>query len=119
MNLVNFDDFAKEQKKRERKEKFRRKVNNMTNWFYNNKELVLFATPIVTGITASTITGIRKNQKQRKEKELKERYCYDPSLGHYWKLRRELTNSEWIEIDRRKRNGERLGDILDELKVLK
>ena len=27
--------------------------------------------------------------------------------------------AEWIEIDKRKNNGERLADILDELKVLK
>jgi len=50
---------------------------------------------------------------------LKDLYCYDRSLGHYWKLRRELTNSEWVEIDQRKQNGERLADILDELKALK
>ena len=54
-----------------------------------------------------------------KEKDLKDLYCYDRSLGHYWRLRRELTNAEWIEIDKRKNNGERLADILDELKVLK
>ena len=55
----------------------------------------------------------------KEEKQLKNDYCYDRSLGHYWKLRRELTNEEWIAIDKRKRNGERLGDILAELKVLK
>lgn len=45
-------------------------------------------------------------------------YCYDRSLGHYWKLRRELTNEEWLEIDKRKKNGERLSDILDDMRVL-
>ena len=30
-----------------------------------------------------------------------------------------LSNKEWLEIDSRKRNGERLSDILSEMKVLK
>ena len=63
------------------------------------------------------------NQEQRfrlkKKTNLKVLYFCDRTLGHYWKLRRELTNSEWVEIDQRKQNGERLADILDELKVLK
>ena len=50
---------------------------------------------------------------------MKDLYCYDRSLGHYWRLRRELSNKEWLEIDQRKKNGERLADILDEMKVLK
>ena len=54
-----------------------------------------------------------------KEKKVKDLYCYDRSLGHYWALRRELTNAEWVLVDKRKANGERLADILDELKVLK
>ena len=62
---------------------------------------------------------VGRHVQQNKEKDLKDLYCYDRSLGHYWKLRRELTNSEWVEIDRRKSNGERLADILEELKVLK
>ena len=62
---------------------------------------------------------VGKYVNQHKQEDLKDLYCYDRSLGHYWKLRRELTNDEWLEIDKRKKNGERLSDILDELKVLK
>lgn len=56
---------------------------------------------------------------RNKEEAVKNLYCYDRSLGHYWCLRRELSNKEWLEIDQRKKNGERLSDILAELKVLK
>ena len=87
---IEIVDFEKEAKRRERKEKFQNKVDSAMNWIHNNKE-----------------------------KNLKDLYCYDRSLGHYWKLRRELTNSEWVKIDQRKQNGERLADILDELKALK
>lgn len=41
---------------------------------------------------------------------------YDPETKYEDAYRR---NEEWIAIDKRKRNGERLGDILAELKVLK
>ena len=57
--------------------------------------------------------------KLRKERNLKELYCYDRSLGHYWELRRKLTNREWIDINKRMREGKKLGEILQELKVLK
>lgn len=116
---IEIVDFEKEAKRRERKEKFQRKVNGVTNWIYNNKEVIMLVGPTIISGTAFGVKTISKHVKLNKEKNLKELYCYDRSLGHYWKLRRELTNSEWIAIDQRKQNGERLADILDELKVLK
>jgi len=53
------------------------------------------------------------------EERIKEEYVYDRSLGHYWKLKRPLSNDEWREIENRKANGEKLGDILESLKILK
>jgi hypothetical protein len=91
---VEVIDFEKEQKRRDRKDKFNRKIEDVERFVFNNKEM-------------------------KKQEDLKNLYCYDRSLGHYWKLKRELTNSEWVEIDKRKKNGEHLADILDELKVLK
>ena len=89
-------------------------------WCYNNRDIVV---PIaITAITAGVPFIVKKAFKfreLRKTENLKNLYCYDRSLGHYWKLRRELSNDEWVLIDKRKANGERLADILDELKVLK
>ena len=76
-------------------------------------------TPIVIGGITTVAKVVGKHVNLHKQEDLKDLYCYDRSLGHYWKLRRELTNQEWLEIDKRKKNGERLSDILDELKVLK
>lgn len=89
------------------------------DWFARNKEVILTLTPVmIAGITTvCKVVGKRRNL--RKEQDLKDLYCYDRSLGHYWRLRRELSNKEWLEIDQRKKNGERLSDILAELKVLK
>lgn len=116
---VEIVDFQKEAKKRERKEKINRKIKNVTAWISDNKEICLFLGPTLVGSVTAGAKAITKHAKLKQEKNLKELYCYDPSLGHYWKLRRELTNSEWVEIDKRKKNGERLANILDELKVLK
>lgn len=54
-----------------------------------------------------------------KEANLKKLYCYDTSLGHYWRLKRPLKNSDWVTIDKRCREGESLANILNDLKVLK
>lgn len=116
---VKIDAFTKELKRRERKEKIHRKCSDVKNWAAANKETIVLLAPIMIGCATGIVKGVNKQVKLSKEKDLKELYCYDRSLGHYWKLRRELTNSEWVEIDRRKKNGERLSDILDELKVLK
>lgn len=116
---IDIVDFEKEARRRERKAKFQSKCNNAMNWINNNKELILFLGPLALGAVTVGIKSVNKHAKMKKEKDLKDLYCYDRSLGHYWKLRRELTNSEWVEIDKRKNNGERLADILSELKVLK
>ena len=59
----------------------------------------------------------RANQEAM-QREIRRR-CYDPSEGHYWFLKRDLSNEEWLLVNRRHLNGERLGDILFDLKVLK
>lgn len=119
---INIDDFRKESKKREFKEKVKEKASNAyqkTKAFcINNREIVIpVAITLSTGLVKISKMAVR-SKNLKKEEQLKEEYCYDRSLGHYWKLRRPLTNNEWLEIDQRKRDGERLSDILAELKVL-
>lgn len=124
-NVVDLKKFEKEQKRRERKEKRKKKIVAVITWINDNRELALILIPAVIAGTGfmvkggiSIAKGLIRTHNLKKEEALKDLYCYDRSLGHYWKLRRELTNNEWIEIDQRKKNGERLSDILYELKVL-
>lgn len=118
-NVFTIDDFRKEQKKREFKDKFISKINSGKEFIVRNKETIITLTPVIIGGITTVSKVVNKHINLRKEENLKDLYCYDRSLGHYWKLKRELTNDEWLEIDKRKKNGERLSDILDELKVLK
>ena len=118
-NVVEINDFRKEKHKRELKEKVKVKLRSGVEWFNRYRTEILTLTPIVIGGVTTVCKVVGKQLHQHKEKDLKELYCYDRSLGHYWRLKRDLSNSEWLEIDRRKKNGERLADILAELKVLK
>lgn len=100
-------------------EKFKKKMKNAWAWVVENKELVIVGIPVLAGAIAGTTKAVNKYVTIRKMEQVKNLYCYDRSLGHYWKLRREPTNTEWLEIDKRKANGERLSDILESMKVLK
>lgn len=120
---INMEDFRKELKRRELKEKIKGKAsktyNRMKDFCANNKEIVIpIAITLATGAVKLSKMAM-KSRNLSKEERIKEEYCYDRSLGHYWALRRPLSNKEWLEIDSRKKNGERLSDVLSEMKVLK
>ena len=71
---------------------------------------------------AGSLLGLAKRADRdraiRKEQELKDRYIYDRSLGKYWKTRKAPSVGEQLEIERRKRNGEPMGDILSSMRLL-
>lgn len=85
---------------------------------YHREEVLLFGPVLIAG-GWKIIHNINKERLLNKQEALKEEYCYDNRLGHYWALRRKLSNDEWLEVERRKAAGENLGDILESLKVLK
>ncbi len=97
----------------------KRRFQNGVNWIVRNKELVMFALPVIAGAATTVAKVVGKRVNLHKEANLKNLYCYDRSAGHYWELKRKLTKSEWVEIDRRRVNGERYADILSSMNVLK
>lgn len=120
---INIEEFKKESKRREFKEKIKNGVNKVyvkTKDFCTSHQEIVIPVAVTLATGAVKITKLVLKQKNLKQEEHnKEEYCYDRSLGHYWALRRPLSNKEWLEIDSRKKNGERLSDILSEMKVLK
>lgn len=96
-----------------------KKLQEGKEFVVNNKELIIMSLPIIAASVKNVTKTINKRQSYKIGKELKENYCYDRSLGHYWNLKRPLTNSEWRTIETRKSRGELLGDILNDLRVLK
>ena len=95
------------------------KVHEVKVWAEQNPEM---AALIVSGtITAAAYVGkiAIKDFRNYKDAVQLRRRCYDPSKGHYYYLKRDLTNKEWLMIDRRRDAGEKLPDILEEMRVLK
>lgn len=119
--VYDYDELVNNKKKADRRAWVYEKVNK-AKWFVEDHKAqiaaVAAATPVVVGTIMKIARMVSQQDRLKKAKDLKELYCYDRSLGHYWKLRRELTNDEWLAIDARKRSGERLADILKELNVL-
>lgn len=116
--VYTVEELARAKKKAEIREWWQDKKQKAKTWVYEHKDEIMTYGPVVVGGIAAGAKMLSKHAALAKEQNLKDLYCYDRSLGHYWKLRRELTNAEWLEIDKRKNNGEKLGDILDELEVL-
>ena len=88
--------------------------------FWNeHKEEIIVLGPILVVSTEKLIRSARRRQNLKEEKYLKENYVYDRSRGCYIELRRKLTNRELLELDRRRRNGESLIEILSSMRVTK
>lgn len=112
----------KKAKWRERKQRVKQKLNDGVNWCTEHKEFVIgIGLPFLFG-AGKAVKGLKKGHDKKvnlnAEKDLKELYCYDRKLGHYWKLKRKLTNSEWRLVEEKVRNGERMGDVLNGMRVL-
>ena len=95
------------------------KTQEIKKWCKENPESALVIGGGILGAAKYIGKAAIKRSNINKEEQIKTHYCYDRSLGHYWSLKRELTNREWLEIDKRKRDGEKMADILDSMKVLK
>ncbi len=95
------------------------RVNKTVDWVKNNPQIALGVGTAVVGTGKYFGKNIIKRGNLRKAEKVKQEYCYDPSLGHYWQLKRKLSNSEWRAVENRKKNGEKLGEIFESMKVLK
>jgi len=89
------------------------------DWCKENKDILVVIVPAAAAIIGGGVKLGSRALNTYKVKHLQECTCYDRSLGHYWQLKRPLSNAEWVSIEQRRKNGERLADILTELRVLK
>lgn len=115
----NSVDVTRDMKKAERKAKWKARLNKAHEWWLDNRQYVIIAVPFVTGMIAKGIQVFGKTHNLRLEERTKDCRCYDTSLGHYWELKRKLSNDEWLYINARRESGDDLGSILEDLRVLK
>lgn len=98
---------------------------NALDWVTSHQEgigIALGGLMVVAGLVRPMIVTIRRNANMaqaKAEAQSKRLRVYDRSMNHWWYLRRELTNEEWSKVNEQKASGERLGDILQKMKVLK
>ena len=112
--VVDLKKFKIEAKKRQIKEKVREA------WEFAKEhpaESLALATATVGGLTG-LIKRADRHSAIRKEQELKDRYIYDRSIGKYGKTRKVPSTGQQLEIERRKKNGESMGDILSSMRLL-
>lgn len=108
----------KKAERRERWERIKKTCIDVKDWCIDNPEKSIPLGSVILGGGAKLVKTLHRNHNLKEQKDLKELYVYDRSLGHYWKVKRPLKNSEWEQINNRKRNGESLGDILSSLRLL-
>ncbi len=111
--------FSKGKKSAKFKRKIREKLQDARDWIDWHRDEVVTFMPVVVAGTATAIKVVGRRVNLHKQETIKNLYCYDRSLGHYWQLRRPLSNNEWLMIDARRKRGERMADILASMKVLK
>lgn len=88
-------------------------------WCKNHKAEIITLAPVLISGTIELVKIVAKKGTVKEEQHLKDEYIYDRSNGHYYELRRKIKSSEWQMIDHRKREGEMLGDILQDMRLLK
>ena len=110
----------KEAARRERKQKWENIKKETARFVANNLPEVSSALALVAiGTGRAIVKSAKRHSKVQEELKTKDLGVYDTSLGHYWELRRKLSNREWVEIESRRMNGERLANILSEMNVLR
>lgn len=97
----------------------KQKYYKIKDWCHDHPSEAVALTTVFMSGTIEMIRVVAKNKNISEEKQLKENYIYDRSAGHYYELKRQPKSSEWRMIDHRKAEGESLGDILNDMRILK
>lgn len=109
------------------KRKTSEKAKNAMRWINQNKEMIVVLAPVAASSAALLGKWVIKpiwkgtvvRANLRRQEHIKTGFIYDPSLGAYYELSRKLSNQQKIELDQRRQAGERIGNILGEMNVLK
>lgn len=121
-DMITFAQFEKERKRRERRQKIEDSLGWLSGLIRDNKELAIIGIPAAVAITKGITNAIGKTvsaNATKREIQFKERTIYDRSLGRYVELKRPLTPTEALIIEERRARGEKLHEILNDMRLLK
>lgn len=116
--VVDIEDFKKEARIRKLKAKVEEMKDKVKDFVMDHPTEALALATTLIGSAVGLARRADRKKDLREQQRLREEYIYDRSLGSYWKTRRKLSNSEKLEIERRRRQGESLGEILRSMRLL-
>lgn len=119
MKTVNLNRFKVEQKMRDFKEGTKRQIYKAGYWIQDNRDWLVIVVPAATTAVSIISKSYSRNKAIKAEQRLKENFLYDRSIGNYIEIKRKLKPREHIEIDARRRAGESLVSILNDMKLIK
>lgn len=88
------------------------------SWVKENREDLVVLVPLFMGAVGGLKKISNKSTSQTERERIDTTY-YDPQTGLHWRTRRPLTNRERAELASRKRAGEYVEDILEDMRLLK
>ena len=103
------------------KHKWWKRKERAKQWFNEDPRRILAVGSVVVvgGKKAiDTIKNLKPTQAEL-DRRWQDLHVYDHSLGCHYDLKRKMTNNEKLELARRKERGEKTGDILRDMKLLK
>lgn len=93
------------------------KAEKVGHWVYENPQATVSIIASIAMLIRSTQSFV-VSHRLRSERNRIDKTYYDRSTGHHWQLRRKLTNTDRAVIERRKKRGDDMFDILSDLGVI-
>ena len=93
---VDFKKIQRQAKWNQFKTNMKEKVSNGLQAVYDHRYELLGAVVIIGG----TVKSVNRMATNASEKRDQKRRVWDPSAGHYWRTKHELSNTEYLEMER-------------------
>lgn len=122
-NVIYVDENGKVKRSFKKKfddacDKVKRKAKEIWETTKENKEVAIAVGSVAVPAFVEFVKLAAKSRTRKEENERKKKSMWDPVEGHWWDLRREPTNSELLIIERRVKNGESRGEVLQDMRLL-
>ena len=86
-------------------------------WARDNWEVISVVGVPTLMLVGRGVKSLHRNHERHQQQMLKDRYIYDRSTGHYWKLNRTPRQSDWLELERRRQDST-LGEALRDMRLI-
>lgn len=87
------------------------------SYITNNPEKVAAAIGATIALCNAT-KHLQVTHRVNSQNRIKDKTYYDPSTGFRWSLKRKMTNNDRLVITSRKKNGEDVAYILQDLRLI-